>query len=104
MSRLLGVGLAVGAVLGTSTAAWAGPITSARTVSSKTLEPGVVFTHSRITVKGAWGVQNVYKLSWRIGDPHVRLHSSLLGPYDPPAGGSWITRSRTLRPRVRRPG
>jgi len=72
MSRLLGVGLAVCAVLGTSTAALAGPITSAITVSSKTLEPGVVLTHSRITVKGAWGVQNVYKLSWPIGDPHVQ--------------------------------
>lgn len=88
MSRLLGAGLAVCAVLATSTAAWAGPITSARTVSSRTLEPGVVFTHSRITVKGAWGVQNVYKLSWPIGDPHVRLHSSLLGAYDPASG--WI--------------
>jgi hypothetical protein len=87
MSRLVGSSLAVCAVFGAGSAtALAGPITSRTTVSSKTLRPGVVFTHSRITVKGAWGVQNVYKLSWPIGDRHVRLHSSLLGTYDTSSG------------------
>jgi hypothetical protein len=87
MSRLVGSGLAVCAVLGAApAAAMAGPITSKVIVSSKTLKPGVLYTHSRITVRGAWGVQNVYKLSWPIGDHHVRLHSSLLGSYDPSSG------------------
>lgn len=87
MSRLVGSGLAVCAVVGAApAAALAGPITSKVIVSSKTLKPGVLYTHSRITVRGAWGVQNVYKLSWPIGDHHVRLHSSLLGSYDPSSG------------------
>ncbi len=87
MSRLVGSGLAVCAVFGACSAtALAGPIRSKVTVSSKTLKPGVVFTHLRITVKGAWGVQNVYKLSWPIGDRHVRLHSSLLGTYNASSG------------------
>jgi hypothetical protein len=87
MSRLVGSGLAACAVFGAGSAtALAGPVTSNALVSSKTLKPGVLFTHSRITVKGAWGVQNVYKLSWPIGDRHVQLHSSLLGGYDPSSG------------------
>ena len=87
MSRLVGSGLAACAVFGAGSAtALAGPVTSKVIVSSNTLKPGVLFTHSRITVKGAWGVQNVYKLSWPIGDRHVRLHSSLLGTYDPSSG------------------
>jgi hypothetical protein len=87
MSRLVGSGLAVCAVFGACSAtALAGPIRSKVIVSSKTLKPGVVFTHLRITVKGAWGVQNVYKLSWPIGNRHVRLHSSLLGTYNASSG------------------
>src|SRR5690242_3953869 len=69
-------------------AARAGVITSRTSVSARTVRPGVVFSHFRITVKGVWGVQDVYKLSWTIGDPHVRLHSSLLGSYNP--ANQWI--------------
>lgn len=69
-------------------AARAGVITSRTSVSARTVRPGVVFSHFRITVKGVWGVQDVYKLSWTIGDRHVRLHSSLLGSYNP--ANQWI--------------
>ena len=45
--------------------------------------------HSRITVRGVFGAQEVYKLTWKLGNKHVSLHSSLLGAYD--GSSSWIT-------------
>jgi hypothetical protein len=71
-----------------SPVAQAGVVTTRTTVSTKTVKTGVVFSHFRITVKGVWGVQDVYQLSWLIGNPHVRLHSSLLGSYNP--ANQWI--------------
>jgi hypothetical protein len=91
-SRVLGFGLVglVGlvALSGTATA-WAGPVTTKVVISRKALKPGVTLVHSRITVRGVFGAQEVYKLAWKIGNPHVSLHSSLLGPYDD--GTTWIT-------------
>jgi hypothetical protein len=88
-SRVLGIGL-VGLVAVSATAtAWAGPVTTKVVISRKTLKPGVTLVHSRITVRGVFGAQEVYKLAWKIGNPHVGLHSSLLGPYDD--GSTWIT-------------
>jgi hypothetical protein len=88
-SRVLGVGL-VGLVgLSSGTAAWAGPVTSKVVISRKTLKPGVVLVHSRILVRGVMRAQEVYKLSWKLGNRHVSLHSSLLGAYD--ESSSWIT-------------
>jgi hypothetical protein len=92
VSRVLGIGLVGLVAFSGSTAALAGPITTKRVISRKTLKPGVVLVHSRITVRGAFRAQEVYKLSWRIGNPHVSLHSSLLGPYDD--SSTWIKDSR----------
>ena len=88
-TRLVGIGL-VGLVALSSTAtAWAGPVTTKVLISRKTLKPGVTLVHSRITVRGVFGAQEVYKIAWRVGNPHVGLHSSLLGPYDD--SSTWIT-------------
>jgi hypothetical protein len=89
ITRVVGIGL-VGsmAISGTATA-WAGPVTTKVLISKKTLKPGVTLVHSRITVRGVFGAQEVYKLAWKIGNRHVSLHSSLLGPYDD--SSTWIT-------------
>lgn len=89
LSRVLGIGLVALAGLSSGTAAWAGPVTSRVVISRKTLKPGVVLVHSRIRVRGVFGAQEVYKLSWKLGNRHVSLHSSLLGAYD--ESSSWIT-------------
>jgi hypothetical protein len=88
-SRVLGIGLVGLVTLSGTTAAWAGPITTKRVISRKTLKPGVVLVHSRITVRGVFGAQEVYKLGWKLGNRHVSLHSSLLGAYDD--SSTWIT-------------
>jgi Phosphodiester glycosidase len=89
LSRVLGIGLVGLVVLSGSAAAWAGPITTKTVISRKTLKPGVTLVHSRITVRGVFGAQEVYKLSWKFGNQHVSLHSSLLGAYDDTS--TWIT-------------
>ena len=81
-SRVLGIGLVALVGLSSGTAAWAGPVTSKVVISRKTLKPGVVLVHSRILVRGVMGAQEVYKLSWKLGNRHVSLHSSLLGAYN----------------------
>lgn len=88
-SRVLGIGLVGLVVLSGTTAAWAGPVTTKRVISRKTLKPGVTLVHSRITVRGVFGAQEVYKLSWKFGNKHLSLHSSLLGAYDD--SSTWIT-------------
>jgi hypothetical protein len=88
-TRLVGIGLVALVALSGAATAWAGPVTTKRVISHTSLRPGVTLVHSRITVRGVFGAQEVYKLSWRIGNPHVRLHSSLLGAYDD--GTTWIT-------------
>ena len=89
LSRVLGIGLVALVGLSSGTAAWAGPVRSKVVISRKVLKPGVVLVHSRITVRGVFGAQEVYKLSWKLGNRHVSLHSSLLGAYD--ESTSWIT-------------
>ena len=88
-SRVLGIGLVGLVALSGTATAWAGPITTKVVISRKTLKPGVTLVHSRITVRGVFGAQEVYKLGWKIGNQHVSLHSSLLGVYDD--SSSWIT-------------
>jgi len=88
-SRMLGIGLVALVGLSSGTAAWAGPVTSKVVISRKTLKPGVVLVHSRILVRGVMGAQEVYKLSWKLGNRHVSLHSSLLGAYN--ESSAWIT-------------
>ena len=60
-----------------------GPITHLRVVSRSTLRPGVIFTHYRATVRGYSRAQEIYRISWAIGDTHVTLGSALLGTYHP---------------------
>jgi hypothetical protein len=91
-SRVLGIGLVGLVALSSGTVAWAGPVTTKVVISRKTLKPGVTLVHSRITVRGVFGAQEVYKLTWKLGNRHVSLHSSLLGAYD--TSSSWITDHR----------
>jgi hypothetical protein len=79
---VVGIGLVGIVALSGAATAWAGPVTTKVVISRKTLKPGLTLVHSRITVRGVFGAQEVYKLSWKLGNRHVRLHSSLLGPYD----------------------
>jgi hypothetical protein len=88
-TRMLGIGLVGLVALSGAATAWGGPITTKVVISRKTLKPGLTLVHSRITVRGVFGAQEVYKLGWKIGDVHVSLHTSLLGVYDD--GSSWIT-------------
>ena len=60
-----------------------GPITRLRVVSRSALRPGVIFTHNRATVRGYSRAQQIYRISWAIGDTHVTLGSALLGTYHP---------------------
>ena len=60
-----------------------GPITRLRVVSRSTLRPGVIFTHYRAKVRGYGRAQEIYRISWAIGDTHVTLGSALLGTYHP---------------------
>jgi hypothetical protein len=60
-----------------------GPVTTLTTVSSKTVRPGVTLTHYRATVRGYYYDQDIYKLAWKIGNPHLSLQSTLLGKYHP---------------------
>src|SRR6476661_9211985 len=60
-----------------------GPITRLRVVSRTTLRPGVIFTHYRANVRGYSRAQEIYRISWPIGDTHVTLGSALLGTYHP---------------------
>jgi hypothetical protein len=60
-----------------------GPVTRLRVVSRTTLRPGVIFTHYRASVRGYTRTQEIYRISWAIGDTHVTLGSALLGTYHP---------------------
>ena len=85
-TRSLAALVAVSAVaLATAPAALAGPIQSglASPVSVTLLKPGVTLTHYRVTVLdgGVLRTQNIYKVSWTIGDSRVSLDSAPLGAY-----------------------
>ncbi len=85
MSRALRAAAGAAAlVLATAAPAFAsGPITSIRTVSRTALRPGVYLTHLRASVRGFSGRQDLWRVSWPIGDSHVALHTELRGDYDP---------------------
>jgi hypothetical protein len=62
----------------------AGPIKSGLApVSTTSLKPGVTLSTYRMTVAdgGIYRSINVYKVAWRVGHSHVRLHSGVLGAY-----------------------
>ncbi|HEX5260956.1 MAG TPA: hypothetical protein VFW18_05710, partial [Gaiellales bacterium] len=43
------------------------------------IAPGIYFTHWRARVSGVSDLQDVYRVSWTLGDPHVHLHAALMG-------------------------
>jgi Phosphodiester glycosidase len=74
------------AALTAAPAAYAtGPIQSGLTtpVSVTTLKPGITLTQYRVTVAdaGVLRTQNIYKVSWTIGNSHISLDSAALGTY-----------------------
>jgi phosphodiester glycosidase len=73
-----------------------GPMTTLTTVSTITVRPGVTMTHYRATVRGYYYAQDVYKLAWKIGNPHVSLHSTLMGGYHAQSGAVDIKRLSSL--------
>jgi hypothetical protein len=67
-----------------------GPIVSYRCppaplFCSRTLKPGITLTHYRARMHSGRS-QDIYRLSWRLGDPHVRLLAEALS--QPTAKGS----------------
>ncbi len=46
---------------------------------TKNLRPGVILTHLRAKMRSG-PVQSIYKLSWKLGDPHVSLLAEALNP------------------------
>jgi hypothetical protein len=62
-----------------SVSAASGPVQSLKLVSRRAIAPGIVFTHWRLRVSGVRDVQDVYRVSWLIGDAHVGVHAALMG-------------------------
>jgi hypothetical protein len=63
----------------------AGPITRGMTpVSSRTLRTGVTLSQYSMQVSdhGALRRVKVWKIWWKVGNPHVRLDAALLGAYN----------------------
>jgi len=60
-----------------------GPIARLRVVSRTTVRPGVIFTHYRANVRGYSRAQEIYRISWAIGNSHLTLGSALLGTFHP---------------------
>jgi hypothetical protein len=91
-ARLLVLACACLAILAAagSVSAATGPVQSLKLVSRRTVAPGVVYTHWRLRVSGVPDVQDVYRVSWLMGDAHVGLHAALMGPRQ--ANGSVATR------------
>ncbi len=56
-----------------------GPISSLTLMSRKTLAPGIVFTHWQARVSGVSDTQDVFQVSWTMGDSHIGLHAALMG-------------------------
>jgi Phosphodiester glycosidase len=48
-------------------------------MSRKTLAPGIVFTHWQARVSGVSDTQDVFQVSWTMGDSHIGLHAALMG-------------------------
>jgi hypothetical protein len=70
--------LAILAAAGSVSAA-TGPVQSLKLVSRRTVAPGIVYTHWRVRVSGVPDIQDVYRVSWLMGDAHVGLHAALMG-------------------------
>src|SRR3954453_9711592 len=95
-ARRVLVATAVTALIGAlpQAAQAAGPITGGMApVSSRTLRTGVTLSQYSMKVSdhGAVRTVKVWKIWWKIGNPHVRLGAALLGAYNsggPPNPGS----------------
>jgi hypothetical protein len=70
--------LAILAAAGSVSAA-TGPVQSLKLLSRRAIAPGVYYTHYRVRVSGVSDVQDVYRVSWVMGDAHVGVHAALLG-------------------------
>jgi len=81
---------------GTAAALPSGPIRSLNKLSSVRLKPGVTLTHYRARVAGVARLQDIYKVSWKIGDPHVSLESLPLGSYDARTQAITVNRMSSL--------
>jgi hypothetical protein len=82
-TRRLPVALAAAAFLTLPAPALAGPITRNHVVSTAQLRPGVVFTHRTLSVRGYGKPQQLYTVSWQVGNPHLRLSAEPRGTYYP---------------------
>ena len=47
------------------------------------MRSGVYLTHLRATVRGFAAPQQLWRVDWALGSPHVLLHAELRGDYDP---------------------
>jgi hypothetical protein len=56
-----------------------GPVQSLKLVSRRAIAPGVYYTHYRVRVSGVSDVQDVFRVSWLMGDAHVGVHAALMG-------------------------
>src|SRR3954451_14128366 len=86
-ARRVLVATAVTALIGAlpQAAQAAGPITGGMApVSSRTLRTGVtLYQYSmKVSDHGAVRTVKVWKIWWKIGNPHVRLDAGLLGAYN----------------------
>jgi hypothetical protein len=69
------VGLSVAGGAGAVT----GPLQSLAVVSRRAIAPGVYLTHWHARVSGVSDVQDMYRVSWLMGDSHVGVHAALMG-------------------------
>ena len=46
---------------------------------TRTLKPGVTLTHWRARMRSGTN-QDIYRLSWKLGDPHIQLAAEALNP------------------------
>jgi hypothetical protein len=59
----------------------AGPVKKVQRVSRTSLKPGVVLVHERLSVRGYSQRQDLWRVIWKVGNPHLRLHAELRGNY-----------------------
>ena len=82
VAALAALPAAPAAAAGCPAAGSSGPITSCSLVSAQSLHPGVALYHLRAAVSGTSRRQDLYQVVWNVGDPHVQLHTGILGSYD----------------------
>ncbi len=66
-------------LVATPGAAGLGVLKKLSLVSRRRLAPGVYLTHWHATVSGVGDVQDVYRVSWPLGDSHVGVHAAMMG-------------------------